>query len=69
MPTRAPGTIEDWVKPTEQITCRRKPRIKIHFILGTTWWVYTKQFEFLKNYMTDWREGCHHQFHYLVYLH
>lgn len=64
MPSRVPGTIEGgWVKTTEWTAGGRKPRIKIRLISGTTWWVYTKQFEFLKNYVTERSEGykniCH----------
>lgn len=50
MPSTVPGTIEGAkIKATQWIADGRKPCIKIRLISGTTWWVYTKQFEFLKN--------------------
>lgn len=54
MPSRVPGTTGGgWVKTTQWTADGRKPRIKIRLISGTTWWVYTKQFEFLKKHVTN----------------
>jgi len=71
---QTPGTIQgDWVKATQWLAGGRMSCTEVCLVSGTTLEVYTKQFEFLKNYMTDKNEGYkelwHQQFHCLVYLH
>lgn len=68
------GTIDgDWVKTTQRLAGGRMSSIKVCVVSGITLEMYTKQTEFLENYMTDKNEGYielwHQQFHYLVYLH
>lgn len=71
---QTPGTIQgDWVKATQWLAGGRMSCTKVCLVSGTTLEVYTKQFEFLKNYLTDRNEGYrelwHQQFDCLVYLH
>lgn len=54
------------------MTSRRNKASYTHLISDTTWWVYTKQFQFLKKYATDrsevYKNILHQEFHCLVYI-